>query len=254
MKEEYIPGIDNYCDRWCERCSLTARCQNYKKTTTASVDSIDINNPAFWEHITENFQKTVKLLYKTAKEHGVALDSAMTKEEEDKYEKRRTFLKKAAKDHRLSKLCNEYQKVVMPFVKNNSLVEDKTKELRNYARLGIKTEKETSSIVGEVNECFDIIQWYVFFIGAKLQRALNGKLEGESGGLNNRFQKDSDGSAKITIIAIDKTINAWVKLYELMPSTEDEALTALSLLSQLKNKALEDFPNAMQFKRPGFDD
>jgi len=25
----FIPGIYNYCDRWCERCPLTARCLNY---------------------------------------------------------------------------------------------------------------------------------------------------------------------------------------------------------------------------------
>jgi hypothetical protein len=25
----HIPGIYNYCDRWCERCSLTARCLTF---------------------------------------------------------------------------------------------------------------------------------------------------------------------------------------------------------------------------------
>jgi hypothetical protein len=25
----HITGIYNYCDRWCERCSFTARCLNY---------------------------------------------------------------------------------------------------------------------------------------------------------------------------------------------------------------------------------
>ena len=24
-----IPGIYNYCDRWCERCSFTDKCSNY---------------------------------------------------------------------------------------------------------------------------------------------------------------------------------------------------------------------------------
>src|SRR5687768_5807012 len=27
MSEHFIPGIYNYCDRWCERCPLTARCR-----------------------------------------------------------------------------------------------------------------------------------------------------------------------------------------------------------------------------------
>jgi len=25
----FIPGIYNYCDRWCERCAFTSRCMNY---------------------------------------------------------------------------------------------------------------------------------------------------------------------------------------------------------------------------------
>ena len=27
--ERLIPGIYNYCDRWCERCSFTSRCLNF---------------------------------------------------------------------------------------------------------------------------------------------------------------------------------------------------------------------------------
>jgi len=49
-------------------------------------------------------------------------------------------------------------------------------------------------------------------------------------------------------------MNAWMKLYELMPATEGTALKSLSLLSQLKKVILLELPNTMQYKRPGFDD
>jgi len=49
-------------------------------------------------------------------------------------------------------------------------------------------------------------------------------------------------------------MNAWMKLYALMPATERTALKSLSLLSQLKKVILLEFSNTMQFKRPGFDD
>ncbi|MCB0550950.1 MAG: hypothetical protein KDD19_25495 [Phaeodactylibacter sp.] len=29
MQQSNIPGIYNYCDRWCERCSFTSRCLLY---------------------------------------------------------------------------------------------------------------------------------------------------------------------------------------------------------------------------------
>ena len=82
---------------------------------------------------------------------------------------------------------------------------------------------------------------------------MHGKLEGESWEDNNGYPRDSDGSAKIAIIAVERSMNAWVKIYELMPSSEDVALASLSLLSKIKRLALQVFPKAMEFKRPGFD-
>jgi hypothetical protein len=39
-----------------------------------------------------------------------------------------------------------------------------------------------------------------------------------------------------------------------MPAFEDDILSFLVSLSQLRKKTLETFPNAMGFVRPGFDD
>ena len=46
----HIPGIYNYCDRWCERCSFTSRCLNYKMSEEKFSDpeSQDASNKAFW--------------------------------------------------------------------------------------------------------------------------------------------------------------------------------------------------------------
>jgi hypothetical protein len=45
-----------------------------------------------------------------------------------------------------------------------------------------------------------------------------------------------------------------VRLYSFLPSSEDTTLQALSLLEQLNQKTIEEFPDAMKFIRPGFDD
>lgn len=254
MKEKFISGIYNYCDRWCERCDFTTRCRNFESTGKLSSDQLDINNKAFWESIAGNFQQAIELLYKAAEEHGFDLSKAMTKEEETVYEEQQKFLKKALKDHQVSKLCKQYQKLVMPFVEKSEGLVDKTRELVSHLHLGIKTEAEVVHTVAGIGDCFEIIQWYIFFIDAKLHRALRGKLEAEDWEVEYGFQKDSEGSAKIAIIAIDRSMGAWKGLYNAMPSLEDIALEALSLLSQLKQKALEEFHKAMEFKRPGFDD
>jgi hypothetical protein len=37
---DHIPGIYNYCDRWCERCQLTSRCLNYEINVCAYEDDV----------------------------------------------------------------------------------------------------------------------------------------------------------------------------------------------------------------------
>jgi hypothetical protein len=251
-QQKFIPGIYNYCDRWCERCTFTSRCRNYESTSKLSPEQLDINNKAFWDNISSNFSKAIQLLHKAAKEHGIDLDKPMTKEEEQQYEKRESFLKKATENHELIKLCRKYEKIASPFLNKSEEFVNKTKELASELDMGLKTEAQVVHSVANIGDCLDIIQWYLFFIEAKLQRALHGKLDELEEKYD--FPKDSDGSAKISIIAIERSMNAWLKLYEGMPSSEDVALHSLSILSQLKQKSLEEFPNAMQFKRPGFDD
>jgi hypothetical protein len=261
VKQKFIPGIYNYCDRWCERCSFTTRCRNYESTSKLSPEPPDINNKAFWDSISANFQKAIKLLHKAAKKHGIDPDKAMTKDEEQVYEQRKTFLDTETKKHPLIKLCKRYEQTVMPYFKNeisNELVE-KTRELVSGLHMGIKSEEDVVHTMAGLGDCEEIIRWYLFFIDAKLQRALHGKLPARSGtegedDEDDGYPKDRDGSAKVAIIAIERSMMAWSRLYELLPVSEDTALNALSILSQLKQKAIEEFPKAMEFKRPGFDD
>jgi hypothetical protein len=250
MKEKFIDGIYNYCDRWCERCTFTSRCRNYESTSKLSSEQLDITNKAFWDNISSNMNEALKLLYIAAMKQGFDLNKPLSEEEEANYIKRETFLDATSKNHALSNLCRQYQKLSLPFCESSGGFTDKTLELAEHIKLGIKSEDDVVHTIAGIGDCFEIIQWYLFFIDAKLQRALRGKSEGEE---ENGFQKDSNGSAKIALIAIERSKTAWIKLYELMPSSEDTAFKALALLNQLKNKAAEEFPKAPEFKRPGFD-
>jgi len=254
MKKKFIDGIYNYCDRWCERCGFTTHCRNFEITGKLSSEQLDINNAAFWDLIGTNFKQAIELLYEEAKKHGIDLNNAMTAEEGTAYEEKQSFLKSAVEDNQLSKLGKQYLKKAMAFTDKSEGLVDKTRELIDHLHLGITTEEDVVHTVAGIGDYFEIIQWYLFFINAKLNRALHGKLEGEEWQGENGYQKDSDGSAKIALVAIDRSMGAWKGLYSSLPSSEDTALECLSLLSQLKQKVLVEFPKAMEFKRPGFDD
>lgn len=98
-----------------------------------------------------------------------------------------------------------------------------------------------------------MIYWYMHFIYVKLQRALHGKVEDDGREIENGFQRDFDGSAKVALIAIDRSMEAWIKLMQHLPDIEDEIISLLALLQRIKLTTENEFPEAGKFIRPGFD-
>jgi hypothetical protein len=248
LKEKFISGIYNYCDRWCERCTFTSRCETFNKSNLSPAET-DINNKAFWEQISTSLDDAIKLLQEAAKKHGLDFNMPMSAEDQLADQQQQLVLK----THPLSTLSKRYQKIARPFADKSEGFADKTKELEADLRLGISDEKETVDTIALIGDCFDIIKWYLYFIDAKLQRAMQTRLM--TGGQEDEdYQNDSNGSAKIALIAIQKSMGAWSVIYRHMPLSEDVTLSALALLEQLSKKTVEEFPGSMKFKRPGFDE
>ena len=72
--------------------------------------------------------------------------------------------------------------------------------------------------------------------------------------LQDEFPKDSDGSAKVALIGIDRSIAAWGMMLSLFPEKEDETFKNLVLLEKLRKMTEKEFPDARSFHRAGFDD
>jgi hypothetical protein len=180
MKEKFIDGIYNYCDRWCRRCTFTSRCRNYEGPGNLSTEQLDIDNKAFWNTISSNFEKAITLLHKIAVERDIDLNT-ISPEETKEYEQRRSAIRIAAKEHILSKLCKQYRQTAMPFFETQISKElvDKTRQLVSHLHMGMRSEEEVVHTMAGLGDCEEIIKWYLFFIDAKLQRALHGKIEGE---------------------------------------------------------------------------
>src|SRR5580765_8450546 len=88
----FISGIYNYCDRWCERCPFTSRCLVYateKEDKDESPQSHDITNEAFWRKLGSIFQEAQEMTASWAEEAGVDL-TEIDLEREAQREKRHT--------------------------------------------------------------------------------------------------------------------------------------------------------------------
>ena len=251
MADENIDGIHNYCDRWCERCYFTTRCAVYEDDAQIPAEERDISNRAFWERLSVNFAKARQMLEETAKNAGVDLH-AVSREVED-YETKKKRIKKQSQDHALSKISFDYSELSREWLGSQPGMMRMLEELRDGLTLGTSSVESAKIQTADIKDCLAVIQWYQTFIHVKFMRSLMGKMSYDEDEAKD-YQRDSDGSAKIAIIAIERSMQAWLRLFELLPEQEDHFLKTLGMLEKMKALALAEFPNALSFKRPGFDD
>jgi hypothetical protein len=103
-----------------------------------------------------------------------------------------------------------------------------------------------------LDEMVEIIHWYQHFIYVKLMRAVRGTL-GNAEEECEGFPKDSDGSAKVALIAIDRSMAAWGYMHQFFPSHRDQIMGIIVHLERLRNRTETIFPEVRHFVRPGFD-
>ncbi len=84
-------------------------------------------------------------------------------------------------------------------------------------------------------------------------RAIDGKNDQEIRELDD-FPKDSDGSAKVALIGMDRSIGAWGELMKYFETDEDEIIHIISYLERLRRSTEIELPDARTFIRPAFAD
>jgi len=228
---DHISGIYNYCDRWCERCPLTSRCLVYATETEEPAESNDIRNEMFWRQIGHALAEVRELIPEWAK-HALDLNQA---QEENTVRRRSRQV-----DHD-------------PLVKAGKRYANAASDW--FRELDHATDPSTSPTDADrrlpFEDALEVIQWYQYQIAVKTIRALSSRKEEDSE--DNDFPKDSDGSAKVALIGIDRSIAGW-RLMQLSLSDRSESIVPLILqLEGLRNNLEQRFPQARDFIRPGFD-
>jgi hypothetical protein len=232
---QFIRGIFNYCDRWCERCALTARCRVYAMEREARDDSTaqDLGNPAFWERIESTLKAARDLLIAWAGEEGIDLTTLDMEEATAEGQQTR----EQVEHHELTRAARQYAVMVNACLDEESVVLEPA-----------GTHDEPVSAADAV----EVIRWYQHLIEAKIQRALGGlgaDDEDPAGGC----AKDSDGSAKVALIGMDRSLSAWALLRACLPERRADTRALLLHLERLRRRTEQTFPNARSFVRPGFD-
>ena len=241
---DLISGIYNYCDRWCERCPLTSRCLVFATEQVdhnGSPQTYDIHNEAFWQKLDSVLLETQGMIAEWASEAG--MDLTHIPEEEVKARKRRRPL---VDNHPLARAGKKYANAASDWFREF----DQTIEISD--RRATDVEREQSE---QLEDAREVIQWYQYQIAVKIMRALSCRDDGwEDDPEMADFPRDSDGSAKVALIGMDRSMAAWRLVQLSLPERCESIVPLILQLERLRKRVEKYFPEAREFVRPGFDE
>jgi len=225
----FIQSIYNYCDRWCERCPFTARCLNFAlgQEEFDHLETQDLDNEAFWKKLSETFQMTLELLEEAAEEQGIDLDSVDTEEVEEQ----ERLNNELARDHECSRMAKLYSEMADDWLESaRDLFSSEEEEISADEPLD-PLDNSSAEKDDDLLEPVEVVGWYQHLIYVKLMRAIRGELL-EEPEILDEYPKDSDGSAKVALIGIDRSIAAWGEIRNLFPHRSDQIMDILLHLEQ----------------------
>lgn len=223
-----IEHISAYCDRWCERCAFTSRCSLYAvEIATGMCDG--------------DYRAGLELVLGVPCRPGQSKREPirdLPNEQPTEAEMAETTRESDALDDRLDELpISTLAWKVMLLGR---------RWLDSYGERWCAS----APILGEAMQ---IASWDCCFITPKLRRALSGRDEFLHG---NEFdddpvQNDWNGSAKVALISIVRSAEAWEVIAGI--SGDPEAAQIAQELRSLREEVERVFPDAWRFVRPGFD-
>jgi hypothetical protein len=246
-KEEFIPGIYNYCDRWCERCRFRNKCSLYDKEQKRLAEHESKGeDPYDWDIVLEDikgeFEETLRLIHEAAEKQGIDLDDLPDEEYETP----------DPSDHPLVVVASGYSKEASAFLKTlRETIQAEGIDLSKRIEY-MPTAKEDKERLMRIVSSYDTVMWYHTLIPVKIRRAIQSKMEI---GSNDEFaEEDALTSAKIAYIGIMQSMASLRFIYDWDEELQDSALTLLAQIEQLRKGVDIEFPGHHKFKRPVFDD
>lgn len=238
--EHLISGIHNYCDRWCERCLFLDRC------TLGVIELKRWAKGKDWRP--EDFMRELDALFDEPANEAPWLEE-MDFPMDEPVEEEVPDAQTEARQKDLRERGIRYYRAMQAFLN----VQKKRLEDRRMDMTGAHIEGRDQHERSALAEALEVISWYVHFMFVKANRALSGLEDMHEDHWDGAQQSDANGSAKLAILAAQRSIGAWKMVHRHWP---DQGETIAGLIRQIDQfrRIMEDyFPDWQQFIRPGFD-
>jgi hypothetical protein len=235
MNAGRIDFISSYCDRWCERCAFTERCSAFACQVAQGMcgDAAAAIELAVGRPQPEEGEAGEPVGGQWVDEFVNVQPSAEDIAEFDRNETARRVRLDGAPVAVMAKAFM----------------------LRSTAWLKQHRGGIVESADPVVREALDVVAWDTYFISAKLHRALDGHdraRHGEDECDDHPVQNDWNGSVKVALISLERSELAWRLIGDATGGSPASALG--DAVGNLRAIVLAEFPQAMMFVRPGFDE
>lgn len=248
--DKFLPGIYNYCDRWCERCEFTDRCLNYSmfEELTEGKDADELSIEDSLQIVKEIFELTHQMITDFAEKEGIDLSQI---DDEKEYDFEEEFRK--VEEHPLSLKAARYFWLVHNWLESrNEFIKTKFQEYVNLTEMGLDEAVQFKN-ASKLKDALETIRWYYTFIRVKINRAIHTKYFDNLVDDEEFINEQINISAKLALIGCGNSLQAWSFLYEVLEEDEDEFLKILAYLKKLSGEIKKEFPTAESYKRPYFD-
>jgi hypothetical protein len=252
QRSRFVPGIYNYCDRWCERCPFDDRCLVHHQSKRAHRrGELPADDPeSLLKYLHKQLRTTVQVLRGTARHRQIepgGLDwpdvspSASLPTDAD-----RTTV--AGRFEPLVLAAHVYTVMVDSWMDDEAdWLAARRSTLRGRAAVSAKPGRFAAA-ARDLHESLATILWDRTLIPAKLARAMSAPAR------ESELPDDAQGSAKVALLSMDRSSRCWETI-RVLRSPSDGAIAALvAHLDTLRRDTERRFPGARTFKRPGFDD
>lgn len=224
VRDGFIVGIFNYCDRWCETCAFTSRCRVF-----ADVAEIEARLDPGLKEIVEAPPLPQDLPPPPPTWMQEMIDEMNAAANGD--------------------VATAELRPPRPIPPEHRVIEARADDYSTRARAWLREHPDRGSDPGDPRA---VIAWFHLQIAVKIHRAIRGLAEDDPD--EREWPADHDGSAKVALLGIDRSHAAWLDAVERGVTSDSKAAPLVADLVWLGEALERVFPRARAFVRPGFDE
>jgi len=218
VDEGFILGVYNYCDRWCEKCPFTSRCRVFADVTMHDADG---TSELEMLRAAPPHPSDIRPPNKFLEELLAGMDQTTLEEPPEPPPMPAALMRVVAHSHAY---CDDVWSAL---------------------------QSEEHAAPRPNDDPYSIILWFAPLISSKTHRAMSGLHEFDG---CRDYPPDHEGSAKVALIGIDQSMQAWTDAQAIGRIPGDVAAGFIEKLHRLSLELEELVPRARAFVRPAFDE